>query len=138
MHKKETLFRDVYELALTSVLTAHSRITALLGKLGGDTSKAAALRSMSLSQNVAACICTHSGSSIRRLEHISHQSISSNTYRSACQGNRIMPQCGYSGTVVNILQSLSVPFETVDVLADDRIRQGVKASDHTYAVSAHH
>lgn len=42
------------------------------------------------------------------------------------QGNRLMPQCGYSGTVVNILQSLSVPFETVDVMADDRIRQGIK------------
>ena len=40
-----------------------------------------------------------------------------------------MPQCGYSGTVVNILQSLSVPFETVDVLADERIRQGIKASE---------
>lgn len=39
-----------------------------------------------------------------------------------------MPQCGYSGTLVNILQSLSVPFETVDVLADERIRQGIKAS----------
>lgn len=40
-----------------------------------------------------------------------------------------MPQCGYSGTLVNILQSLSVPFETVDVLADERIRQGIKASN---------
>lgn len=39
-----------------------------------------------------------------------------------------MPQCGYSGTMVNILQSLSVPFETIDVLADDRIRQGIKVS----------
>ncbi|CAM9378069.1 unnamed protein product [Sphacelaria rigidula] len=42
------------------------------------------------------------------------------------KGNRLMPQCGYSGTLVNILQSLSVPFETVDVLSDDRIRQGIK------------
>lgn len=40
-----------------------------------------------------------------------------------------MPQCGYSGTVVNILQSLSVPFETVDVMADDRIRQGIKVDN---------
>lgn len=47
----------------------------------------------------------------------------------AVQGNRLMPQCGYSGTLVNILQSLSVPFETVDVLADERIRQGIKASE---------
>lgn len=47
------------------------------------------------------------------------------------QGNRLMPQCGFSGTMVNILQSLSVPFETVDVLSDDRIRQGIKVTTET-------
>lgn len=46
-----------------------------------------------------------------------------------------MPQCGYSGTLVNILQSLSVPFETVDVLADERIRQGIKASAVSFFLS---
>jgi len=37
-----------------------------------------------------------------------------------------MPQCGFSNNVVQILNTLGVPFETVDVLADDEIRQGIK------------
>ncbi len=37
-----------------------------------------------------------------------------------------MPQCGFSNNVVQILNTLGVPFETVDVLADADIRQGIK------------
>jgi monothiol glutaredoxin len=42
------------------------------------------------------------------------------------KGNKLMPQCGFSNTVVQILNTLGVPFETLDVLADPDIRQGVK------------
>jgi monothiol glutaredoxin len=42
------------------------------------------------------------------------------------KGNKLMPQCGFSNNVVQILSSLGVPFETVDVLADYEIRQGIK------------
>jgi monothiol glutaredoxin len=42
------------------------------------------------------------------------------------KGNKLMPQCGFSNNVVQILNTLGVPFETVDVLADAEIRQGVK------------
>ncbi len=42
------------------------------------------------------------------------------------KGNKLMPQCGFSNTVVQILNTLGVPYETVDVLADQEIRQGVK------------
>ena len=42
------------------------------------------------------------------------------------KGNKLMPQCGFSNTVVQILNTLAVPYETVDVLADQEIRQGVK------------
>ena len=42
------------------------------------------------------------------------------------KGNRLMPQCGFSNNVVQILQSLGVPFETFDVLSDMEIRQGIK------------
>ena len=42
------------------------------------------------------------------------------------KGNKLMPQCGFSNNVVQILNSLGVPFETIDVLADPEIRQGVK------------
>ncbi|MDX2229205.1 MAG: Grx4 family monothiol glutaredoxin [Leptolyngbyaceae cyanobacterium bins.349] len=42
------------------------------------------------------------------------------------KGNKMMPQCGFSNNVVQILNVLGVPFETVDVLADPEIREGVK------------
>jgi monothiol glutaredoxin len=42
------------------------------------------------------------------------------------KGTKLMPQCGFSNNVVQILNTLGVPFETVDVLADDEIRQGIK------------
>lgn len=42
------------------------------------------------------------------------------------KGNRAMPQCGFSGRVVQILDSLIPEYETVDVLADPEIREGVK------------
>ncbi|MFO0038637.1 MAG: Grx4 family monothiol glutaredoxin [Synechococcaceae cyanobacterium] len=42
------------------------------------------------------------------------------------KGNKLMPQCGFSNNVVQILHSLGVPFETFDVLSDMEIRQGIK------------
>lgn len=42
------------------------------------------------------------------------------------KGNKLMPQCGFSNNVVQILQSLGIPFETFDVLSDPDIRQGIK------------
>jgi len=42
------------------------------------------------------------------------------------KGNRLMPQCGFSNNVVQILNTLGVPYETVDVLEDYDIRQGIK------------
>lgn len=42
------------------------------------------------------------------------------------KGNKLMPQCGFSNNVVQILNILGVPFETFDVLADPDIRQGIK------------
>jgi monothiol glutaredoxin len=42
------------------------------------------------------------------------------------KGNKLMPQCGFSNNVVQILHSLGIPFETFDVLSDMEIRQGIK------------
>lgn len=42
------------------------------------------------------------------------------------KGNKLMPQCGFSNNVVQILNVLGVPFETFDVLSDYEIRQGIK------------
>ncbi|KAK1642291.1 hypothetical protein QYE76_060096 [Lolium multiflorum] len=42
------------------------------------------------------------------------------------KGTKDFPQCGFSHTVVQILRSLDVPFETLDVLSNDALRQGLK------------
>ena len=42
------------------------------------------------------------------------------------KGNKLMPQCGFSNNVVQILNTLGVPFKTIDVLEDSEIRQGIK------------
>lgn len=42
------------------------------------------------------------------------------------KGSKLMPQCGFSNNVVQILNTLGVPYETLDVLADPEIRQGIK------------
>ncbi|HEY9811478.1 MAG TPA: Grx4 family monothiol glutaredoxin [Halomicronema sp.] len=42
------------------------------------------------------------------------------------KGNKLMPQCGFSNNVVQILNAMGVPYETIDVLADWEIRQGIK------------
>jgi monothiol glutaredoxin len=43
------------------------------------------------------------------------------------KGSALFPQCGFSSRAVAILDHLGVPFETVDVLQDPEIREGVKA-----------
>jgi monothiol glutaredoxin len=42
------------------------------------------------------------------------------------KGNKSFPQCGFSSAVVSILKELKVNFETVNVLADPAIRDGIK------------
>lgn len=42
------------------------------------------------------------------------------------KGSKLFPQCGFSNTATQILMSFNVDFHTVDVLADENIRQGVK------------
>ncbi|MCS6782766.1 MAG: Grx4 family monothiol glutaredoxin [Gloeomargarita sp. SKYBB_i_bin120] len=42
------------------------------------------------------------------------------------KGTKLMPMCGFSNNVVQILNALGVPYETFDVLSDEEIRQGIK------------
>jgi monothiol glutaredoxin len=42
------------------------------------------------------------------------------------KGNKLMPQCGFSNNVVQILNSVGVDYTTVNVLDDYEIRQGIK------------
>ena len=42
------------------------------------------------------------------------------------KGNRRSPQCGFSATVVGILDSMLQDYHTVDVLSAPQIRDGIK------------
>ena len=42
------------------------------------------------------------------------------------KGTKLMPQCGFSNNVVQILNSLGVDFATFDVLSDFEVREGIK------------
>jgi len=42
------------------------------------------------------------------------------------KGNKSIPQCGFSSRVVEVLKKEGIPFETVNVLSDPEIRDGIK------------
>ncbi len=42
------------------------------------------------------------------------------------KGSPLFPQCGFSSRAIAILDHLDVKYETVDVLQDQDIRQGIK------------
>lgn len=42
------------------------------------------------------------------------------------KGNASFPQCGFSARAVAILREVGADFNTVDVLSDDDIRNGIK------------
>jgi monothiol glutaredoxin len=43
------------------------------------------------------------------------------------KGSPVFPQCGFSAQVVQILSAMGIKFQSYDVLADDELRQGIKA-----------
>jgi monothiol glutaredoxin len=43
------------------------------------------------------------------------------------KGTPLFPQCGFSSRAIAILDHLGVDYQTVDVLQDQGIRQGIKA-----------
>ena len=56
-----------------------------------------------------------------------HKTVSENPIVLFMKGSAQFPQCGFSGRVVQILQSCGVKsLITVNVLEDDDVRQGVK------------
>lgn len=42
------------------------------------------------------------------------------------KGTKTFPQCGFSSSVIEIFKGLGVPFQCVNILADQDLRQGLK------------
>jgi monothiol glutaredoxin len=64
------------------------------------------------------------------LDEATHEQITSlietNDVMLFMKGNREMPQCGFSATVVRILDNLLPVYHTFDVLSDPKVREGIK------------
>jgi len=58
----------------------------------------------------------------QRIENL----INSNKIVVFMKGTKLMPQCGFSNNVVQILNVMGVPYETYDILDDPEVRQGIK------------
>jgi monothiol glutaredoxin len=55
------------------------------------------------------------------------EEVTSNDVVLFMKGTPVFPQCGFSATVVQVLSLMGVKFKCVDVLADNDIREGIKA-----------
>jgi monothiol glutaredoxin len=53
--------------------------------------------------------------------------VSANDVLLFMKGTPLFPQCGFSSRAVAILDRLGAQYETVDVLQDPEVRQGIKA-----------
>ena len=54
------------------------------------------------------------------------QVISKNDVVLFMKGTPDFPQCGFSSQISQILEHLGVPYEAVNILGDDALRQGIK------------
>jgi monothiol glutaredoxin len=54
------------------------------------------------------------------------QAIESNKILIYMKGTPSFPMCGFSAATVEVFNELGVPYETVDVLKDPEIREGIK------------
>ncbi|GAA0737446.1 Grx4 family monothiol glutaredoxin [Sphingomonas japonica] len=60
-------------------------------------------------------------------QHRLQQLVDSNDVLLFMKGSPLFPQCGFSSRAIAILNHLGVAFESVDVLQDQEVRQGIKA-----------
>jgi monothiol glutaredoxin len=65
---------------------------------------------------------TQTSNAIERIK----QDLAGNDVVLFMKGTPSFPQCGFSGQVVRILSYLETPYKSVNVLADQDIREGVK------------
>ena len=63
------------------------------------------------------------------LEKQIKEDIKNNPIMLYMKGTKVMPMCGFSATVVNILNAYEVEYESVNVLEDPEIR--IKLSEHS-------
>ena len=64
-----------------------------------------------------------------KLEEQIKNDIENNPIMLYMKGTKLMPMCGFSSTVVNILNAYEVDYETINILEDPEIR--IKLSEYS-------
>ncbi|MCH9634524.1 MAG: Glutaredoxin 4 [Chlamydiae bacterium] len=65
-------------------------------------------------------------SEIEQAKKVIEEEIKENPIILYMKGSKLMPQCGFSARVVQILNRLEIPYVTRNVLEDDNLRQAIK------------
>ena len=60
------------------------------------------------------------------IQDIIKQQVTENPVMLYMKGSPDFPQCGFSGKATQILQAVGADFNSVDVLRDNEIREGIK------------
>ena len=62
----------------------------------------------------------------QNVHDIIQQQVSDNKVMIYMKGTPEFPQCGFSAATIQVFQRMGYPYETVNVLDDNDIRQGIK------------
>ncbi|MGK7906167.1 MAG: Grx4 family monothiol glutaredoxin [Synechococcus sp.] len=60
------------------------------------------------------------------IHEVIQKQISDNTVMIYMKGTPEFPQCGFSAATIQVFQRMGYPYQTVNVLEDNDIRQGIK------------
>lgn len=109
------------------VLSLLMAASALLTSSAFAPSPAAFLsRGTSAGENGALCMSDFSQETSEAAQERIQVLVDENPVLLFMKGSKLFPQCGFSNTAVQILESFGIDFQTVDVLSDENIRSGVK------------
>ncbi|KAG2257943.1 hypothetical protein Bca52824_077237 [Brassica carinata] len=110
-----SIINKPHSLRFASKPTASLAVRSNLIKLKPASSRAAKFR------------CSASSSALTpQLRDTLEKLVNSEKVVLFMKGTRDFPMCGFSNTVVQILKNLNVPFEDVNILENEMVRQGLK------------
>ena len=119
------MLRPVIALVVASFVAhfAHAFVTPAVVSFGVSTNKAAAVNGPSTALQMSDEFLQESPTDTQeRIQAL----VDNHPVLLFMKGSKIFPQCGFSNTATQILESFKIDFHTVDVLSDEAIRSGVK------------
>ena len=115
--------KQILSLVIASLLVFQAKaFSVTTSKLAKNTSCATSIQTLSMSSFDDELVQETPEQARLRIQKL----VDENPVLLFMKGSKIFPQCGFSSTAVQILNTFQLDFHTVDVLADEAIRSGVK------------